>query len=87
MSSVKPIISIIVPVFNAEKYLRQCLDSVVRQPIDLELICVDDGSTDNSRQIIEEYVKKDSRVKLLVQDNKHAGVARNYGLSVAGGHI
>ena len=85
MSSVKPIISIIVPVFNAEKYLRQCLDSVVRQPIDLELICVDDGSTDNSRQIIEEYVKKDPRVKLLVQDNKHAGVARNYGLSVAGG--
>ena len=61
-----PIISIIIPVYNVEKYLRQCLDSVVNQTLeDIEIICVNDGSTDNSLQILEEYTKKIKELKLL----------------------
>ena len=55
-------ISVIIPVYNAEKYLRECLDSVIGQALqDIEIICVDDGSTDNSLSVLQEYAVKDAR--------------------------
>ena len=62
-----PKISLIVPVFNVEKYVSKCLDSLVAQTLkDIEIICVDDCSTDNSLQIIEKYASKDSRIEIVV---------------------
>jgi lipopolysaccharide biosynthesis glycosyltransferase/glycosyltransferase involved in cell wall biosynthesis len=85
-SSVNPLISVIIPVFNAEAYIRKCLDSVTKSTLkDIEIICVDDGSTDGSLTILEEYGRKDERVKVLVQGHQYAGAARNYGLAVAQG--
>lgn len=81
-----PKVSVIIPVYNTEKYLRQCLDSVVNQTLrDIEIICVDDGSTDSSLHILREYAQKDSRVKVLCQQNQYAGVARNNGMAAASG--
>lgn len=78
-------LSIIIPVYNAEKYLKECIDSVLLQQDfnDYELICVDDGSTDNSLNILRSYT--DSRLKILTQENQGAGVARNYALSFSKG--
>lgn len=79
-------VSVIIPVFNAEKYLRQCLDSIVNQTLkDIEIICVDDGSTDGSLEILREYEAQDQRVKVLTQQNQFAGVARNNGIEMARG--
>ena len=81
-----PKVSVIIPVYNVEEYLRECLDSVVNQTLkEIEIICVDDGSTDNSLEILKEYAKKDSRITVITQQNLHAGVARNAGLAVAKG--
>lgn len=81
-----PKISIIMPVYNAEQYLRDCLESVLRQTIqDLELLCTDDGSTDASLTILQEYAAKDARVRIFCQENKGAGPARNLGLANAQG--
>ena len=81
-----PKVSVIIPVYNAERYLEECLDSVLNQTLkDIEIICVDDGSTDNSLNILKKIQKKDNRVKILTQKNQFAGVARNYGLSIAQG--
>ena len=83
-----PKISIIIPVYNTEKYLHECLDSVVNQTLkDIEIICIDDGSTDNSYQILQEYADKDSRFVILQQENKGAGRARNSGLKNATGEF
>lgn len=74
-------ISVIIPIYNAEKYLRQCLDSVISQTFNnFEVICVDDGSTDNSRKILEEYKILDSRIKVILQDNHGVSSARNQGI-------
>jgi len=71
---------------NVDNYLRECLDSVVNQTLkEIEIICVDDGSTDKSLDILLEYAKKDNRITVLKQENLHAGVARNAGLAVARG--
>lgn len=79
-------VSIIIPCYNVEKYIRQCLDSVIAQTYtNWEVICVDDGSSDFTSIIITEYVDRDSRIKLLEQKNQYAGVARNNGLSIAKG--
>ena len=80
-------ISIIIPVYNVEKYLRECLDSCVNQTLeDIEIICVDDASPDNSIKILEEYRQKDPRIKVLRhKENKKQGAARNKGLEVATG--
>lgn len=79
-------VSVIIPVYNVENYLRQCLDSVVNQTLEgIEIICVDDGSTDSSPDILEEYASNDSRIKILHQRNRFAGIARNTGLSQANG--
>lgn len=82
----QPLVSVIIPVYNTEKYLRQCLDSVINQTLkDIEIICVDDGSKDNSLNILKEYQQKDNRIIILQQQNQYAGVARNNGLKIAKG--
>ena len=79
-------VSIIIPVYNVAKYLRECLDSAINQSLkDIEIICVNDGSTDNSLEILEEYAQKDPRVKVLSIDNKGISIARNYGIVHATG--
>lgn len=79
-------VSVILPVYNVSDYLRQCMDSIVGQTLqDIEIICVDDGSTDDSLAILNEYASKDSRVQVIQQKNSGAGAARNKGLSVATG--
>lgn len=81
-----PIVSVVIPVYNIEQHLRQCLDSVGGQTLrDIEMICVDDGSTDGSHAILEEYATKDSRFRVLTQQNGGAGVARNTGMARASG--
>lgn len=81
-----PQVSVIIPVYNAEKYLRECLDSVTKQTLkDIEIICIDDGSKDNSAKVLAEYAAKDTRIILLTQNNKGAGAARNYGMKIAKG--
>ena len=81
-----PKVSVIIPVYNVEQYLRQCLDSVVNQTLrEIEIICVDDGSTDSSLEILKEYASLDKRITVLKQENLHAGIARNAGLAVAKG--
>lgn len=81
-----PKVSVVIPVYNVEKYLRDCLDSVINQSLkDIEIICVNDGSTDTSGDICEEYAKKDSRIKVIHQENQYVGIARNNGMSVATG--
>ena len=84
MSMIK--VSVIIPVYNAENYLPMALESILKQTLtDIEVICVDDGSTDHSLQILEKYQKMDRRITILKQKNSYAGVARNYGMSVAKG--
>lgn len=79
-------VSVIIPVYNAEKYVSQCLDSIINQTLcDIEIICVNDGSKDNSLEILREYEAKDSRVMVIDKDNGGAGSARNMGLNVASG--
>ena len=81
-----PKVSVIVPVYNVEKYLRECLDSLRDQTLtDIEIICVDDGSTDSSYEILEEYQAADSRFKILRQKNLFAGAARNNGMKISKG--
>lgn len=78
-----PKISVIIPVYNVEKFLKRCLDSVLNQTLkDIEIICVNDGSTDNSLKIIEEY-KKFENIKIINQKNSGLSVARNIGLKHA----
>lgn len=79
-----PKISVIIPVFNVEKYLRQCLDSVVEQTFsDIEIICINDGSTDGSPKILQEYAARDPRTRMINQINKGLSAARNAGLKIA----
>lgn len=81
-----PKVSVIIPVYNVEKYLRECLDSIIGQSLkDIEIICVNDGSTDGSMAILEEYSQKDDRIIIVNQENSGAGAARNNGLQYAKG--
>lgn len=79
-----PKVSIIIPVYNSEKYLRTCLDSVINQTLkEIEIICVNDGSTDSSRSILTEYEQKDKRIKIVDKNNGGLSSARNAGMAVA----
>lgn len=81
-----PLISIIIPVYNVEKYLNRCLNSVINQTYNkLEIILVNDGSTDNSLRICQKYKQTDSRILILNQKNKGLSGARNSGLDIASG--
>lgn len=81
-----PKISVIIPVYNVEKYITQCLESLVNQTMnDLEFVCVNDGSTDNSLNILKNYAEKDSRFVIINQTNQGAGVARNTAIKAAKG--
>lgn len=81
-----PKISILVPIFNVEKYLTECLNSVVNQTLKcIEIICINDGSTDTSLQIIESFMQKDSRIKLINKKNSGYGDSMNRGLKLATG--
>lgn len=82
----KPLISVIVPIFNSALWLRRCLSSIQNNTYrNLEIICVDDGSTDESPAILREHAAQDARIILLEQENSGVGVARNAGLEAANG--
>ncbi len=84
--SEKPIVSIIIPVYNVEKYLRRCLDSVLKQTFDnWEAVCVNDGSPDNSAAILDEYAAHDSRFVVITKKNGGLSDARNVGTAAARG--
>lgn len=79
-------VSVIVPIYNGEKYLEECLDSILNQTVkDIEIICVDDGSTDRSNEILEKYSSNDARIRIYHQENQFAGIARNTGMKYAEG--
>lgn len=79
-------ISIIVPIYNSEKYLKQCIESLITQTFkNIEIILINDGSTDKSKQICEEYAVKDDRIKLINKNNEGVSVARNIGIKIATG--
>lgn len=81
-----PLVSVVIPVYNASQYLRQCLDSVLEQTLEkIEVICVDDGSSDETPEILQEYAEKDSRIQIITQENAGPGVARNTGMSLVTG--
>lgn len=82
----KPLVSIIVPVYNTQEYLSRCIDSLINQTYSgLEIILVNDGSTDNSREICDAYAKRDYRIKVIHQRNKGAAEAKNTGLNFCTG--
>ena len=79
-----PKISVIIPVYNTEKYLSECLDSVLKQTFtDIEVICVNDGSSDNSAKILEQYAARDKRIHIINQKNSGVVTARNNGIKNA----
>ena len=81
-----PKVSIIVPVYKTEPFLRQCLDSLIQQTLtDIEIVAVDDGSPDKAPEILDEYAKKDKRIRVIHQENKGLGAAYNAGLRVVQG--
>lgn len=82
----KDLISIIVPLYNSEKYLSKCIDSIISQTYkNLEIILINDGSTDNSLNILNKYIKKDKRINLINKENGGASTARNIGLKESKG--
>ncbi len=83
----KSLVSVIVPVYNVEQYLPRCLDSLIGQTLEeIEIICIDDGSTDQSGRILDEYASRDSRIKVVHQENGGYGKAMNTGLQQANGN-
>ena len=79
-------ISVIIPVYNVEKYLGRCLDSVVNQTFtDIEIICINDGSSDNSLEILKRYAQRDRRIKIFTQENSGLSASRNVGMKYASG--
>ena len=79
-----PLVSVIIPVYNAAPWLEECLGSVISQSLaDTEIICINDESPDNCSSILNEYKKKDDRIKIINQKNKGLSGARNTGISAA----
>ena len=86
MNTINPKISVIVPVYNTSTYLRRCLDSILEQDFtSYEVICVNDGSTDNSLEILREYEKKSEKIKVINQVNNGVAKTRNTALKHAKG--
>ncbi|MCI8778348.1 MAG: glycosyltransferase family 2 protein [Bacilli bacterium] len=80
------LISIIIPVYNTEDYLDKCLSSIINQTYkNIEIIIIDDGSTDNSKKIIKQYMNKDCRISYYYQNNSGVAIARNSGIDKAQG--
>lgn len=81
-----PAVSVLIPCYNVEKYLRQCLDSVVKQTLsDMEILCINDGSTDSTPAILREYAAQDSRIRIIDKPNSGYGDSMNRGLEEAAG--
>ena len=81
-----PVISVIVPVYNVEKYISMCIDSILAQTFsDFEVLLIDDGTPDKSGEICDEYAKRDNRIRVFHKDNDGASSARNFGLDNATG--
>lgn len=81
-----PKVSVIIPVYNVEKYLRECLDSVINQTLkDIDILCINDGSTDGSLSILEEYAAKDKRIRIINKENAGYGNSMNIGFELASG--
>ena len=81
-----PLVSVIIPVYNAEKYIAKCINSLIEQTLqNFEVIVVNDGSTDNTPDILKELAKEDSRIIVINQSNQKQGAARNRGLEIAKG--
>lgn len=81
-----PLVSVIVPAYNVEKYIEKCLTSLIEQTLDnIEIIIINDGSADKTKQIISEFAKKDKRIKFITQENQGPSVARNKGMEIAHG--
>jgi len=85
-ASGSPVLSLLIPIYNVQRYLRECLDSAMAQTLkDIEIICINDGSTDNSPAIIREYMERDGRVKMIDKVNSGYGDSMNHGLEMARG--
>ena len=85
-ASGSPVLSLLIPIYNVQRYLRECLDSALAQTLkDIEIICINDGSTDNSPAIIREYMERDERVKMIDKANSGYGDSMNHGLGMARG--
>lgn len=83
-----PVVSIIIPAYNASRFIRQCIESILNQDfLDWELIIIDDGSTDDTKMICEEYVSIDRKIRLISQKNQGVSVARNKGLCISSGEF
>ncbi len=81
-----PLLTVVIPVYNTEKYLPKCLDSIIRQTLkDIEIICIDDGSADESPQILDSYAEKDTRIKVIHKKNEGLVAARKEGVQAAQG--
>ena len=79
-------VSVLVPIYNVETYLPECLDSLINQTLkNIEIICVDDGSTDDSLKILQDYAAKDNRIKILTQGNSRQSIARRNAMKIATG--
>lgn len=82
----RPLISIIIPVYNAERYIRRCIESVLSQTYkEIQVILINDGSTDNTLSILEEYSRSDSRIQLINKDNSGVSKTRNIGIDISDG--
>ena len=80
------LVSVIIPVYNGEKYIEKCLKSLIDQSLkDIQIICVNDGSTDNTLSILNQFASKDNRIKVISTDNRGQGSARNTALKEANG--
>ena len=83
-----PCLSIVVPVYNAAAWMRTCLESLIHQTLqELEIICVDDGSTDGTLAVLQEYAAKDTRIKVIHQENAGVSASRNAGLDIVTGEL
>ena len=86
MNKKQPKVSVVVPCYNVEKYLPQCMDSIINQTLkDIEIICVNDGSTDSTLRILQKYAEKDKRIKIIDKANSGYGASMNKGFSEANG--